>query len=147
MWSITLVAKLMRFCGFASIDDANPSNLARQSSVGSQLAAHRVNTAVERRDLFRNSLMGACLAVVCSDGQKLAESLPSLPPDLQQAVLDALILGGQLTDDTVQLFHGIPIYDARLGGYPGVVNGWMECFKRAQLIEVDLSGCSAVRGR
>ena len=143
-WSTTLLTKFKRACGIASLSAEIP-NLARQVSLRSQLAAHRVRSAVNRGEIYQHSLLGACLGAISRDVRCLAGSLPFLPPDLQQALLDALILGGQLTDSTVELFNGIPVYDAILPFYPGVKNCWMDSFTGAQLIVVDLSGCYEVR--
>ena len=145
MWADGFISTLRRMCGSAPRD--RPSlQLERSVSLGSQLASYRVRNVEQRREAYRNSLLGACLASLCSDIARLSENLPRLPPDLQQAVLDALICCGQLTDETVRLFRGLSVFELGLGKppYPGVTDAWLPVFSSAQLVAVDVSGCSAV---
>lgn len=141
MWSYNFVAKLRKACCVRSA----PPDLERPISLGSQLAAHRVKTATQRHEKQQSSLLGACVAAMCRDVSRLQLSLELLPPDLQQVVLDALIAGGQLTDSTVLLFKSAPIFELELNRYPGVTESWLPTFDAAQLIQIDVSGCSAVR--
>ena len=145
MWADGFITTLRRMCGSAPRD--RPSlQLERSVSLGSQLASYRVRNVEQRREAYRNSLLGACLASLCSDIARLSDNLPRLPPDLQQAVLDALISCGQLTDETVRLFRGLSVFELGLGKppYPGVTEAWLPVFSSAQLVAVDVSGCSAV---
>lgn len=144
MWSINFLAKLRGAC--VCVKGA-PPELGRPVSLGSQLAAHRVKTAIQRHETHQSSLLGACVVAICRDVSRLGDSLESLPPDLQQVILNALIASGQLTDSTVRLFQGVPFFEIRLSHYPGVVDTWLPTFTAAQMIHVDVSGCSAVRLR
>ena len=148
MWADGFISTLRRMCGSTPRD--RPSvQLERSVSLGSQLASYRVRNVEQRREAYRTSLLGACLASLCSDIARLSDNLPRLPPDLQQAVLDALISCGQLTDETVRLFRGLSVFELGLGKppYPGVTDAWLPVFSSAHLVAVDVSGCSAVRPR
>lgn len=143
MWAISLVARVRGAC----THKPPPQLREPRISLGSQLAAHRVRTAMQRRETHHSSLLAVCLAAVCRDVTRLGETLEFLPPDLQQAVLDTLIASGQLTDSTVRLFRGLPVFEVQLKAYPGILDSWLPTFTAAQLIQVDVSGCSAVRLR
>ena len=146
MWADGFISTLRRMCG-SGPRDRPTLQLERSVSLGSQLASYRVRNVEQRREAYRTSLLGACLASLCSDIARLSDNLPRLPPDLQQAVLDALISCGQLTDETVRLFRGLSVFELGLGKppYPGVTDAWLPVFSSAQLVAVDVSGCSAVR--
>ncbi len=148
MWADGFISTLRRMCG-STPRDRPTLQLERSVSLGSQLASYRVRNVEQRREAYRTSLLGACLASLCSDIARLSDNLPRLPPDLQQAVLDALISCGQLTDETVRLFRGLSVFELGLGKppYPGVTDAWLPVFSSAQLVAVDVSGCSAVRPR
>ena len=147
MWADSFIAKLRRMCGSAP-RDRPPLQLETKLSLGSQLAAYRVKSIEQRREARKSTLLGACLAALCTDIAGLSHALPRLPPDLQQAVLDTLIASAQLTNETVRLFRGLQVFEVGLGApYPGVTDAWLPAFSSALLVHVDVSGCSAVRPR
>lgn len=119
----------------------------RQLSLGSSLAAFRRDTAEHRLAASRSTLLGACVGTILAHGiARYGPQLRNLPPDLIQALLEALVAAGQLTDSTTRCFRGLVVFELRLASYPGVRNAWLGEFYAGQLSVVDLRGCTAVSG-
>lgn len=120
----------------------------RQLSIGSAIAAYRKAKSEGRLLASRESLLGACVesvvAGVTCDPRRYGAQLATLPPDLAQLVLDAIIAAAALNDATARCFRGLCVFELHLQAYPGMRSAWLADFTSAQLTIVDLRGCPKV---